>query len=152
MQRIGLEESRIISAVLGFISLVVVTVVLNFYGSPRIKKKAKLLQKNFKIVGSFNIFGSVFVFSYLMGTSYDYRLVITFPIFMALYSVCENVKEKIILLILMLLIMYGGNLPYNLNTGVLPLNAISDLVIMAFSSIILLLLLKSNLRENVSYK
>jgi ABC-type multidrug transport system permease subunit len=87
-----------------------------------------------------------------MGTSYDYRLVITFPIFLVLYSVCETVKEKLIILLLMLSIMYGGNLPFKLSGGGMIFNAISDAVLVAFTSLISLILLKLNLGKNVSYK
>jgi hypothetical protein len=152
MQRVGFEESKFLSALLGFIILLAASVVMNVCISPRIEEKVTQLGKNFKIVGSFNMFASIFIFSYLMGTSYDYRLVITFPIFLVLYSVCETVKEKLIILLLMLSIMYGGNLPFKLSGGGMIFNAISDAVLVAFTSLISLILLKLNLGKNVSYK
>ena len=152
MERAGFEESRIVSALLGFIVLLTVSIVMNICISPQFEKRVTLLGKNFKIIGSFNMFVSIFIFSYLLGTSYDYRLVITFPIFIALYSVCETTKERLIILFLMLSIMYGGNLPFKLSAGGMFLNAISDAVLAAFTSVILLILLKLNLGKNVSYK
>jgi hypothetical protein len=152
LQRLGFEEPRIVSALIGLVFLLAVSVVLNFFVGKQIYKKAKLLHENYQDVGSFNMFVSVFVFSYLMGTSYDYRLVITFPIFMALYYVSENSSEKFIVFFLMLSIMYGGDLPFKLSTMGLVFNTISDAIIMVFTSLILLLLFDLNRRKSVRFK
>ena len=108
----------------------------------QIKDIAFKIRLSNKFEDSFVLFSAIFLFSYLVGTSYDYRLVMTFPLFLIFFATCNSPRSQVGLVSMMFSILYGGELVSRFGYIGITLNLLSDAIIMLFSSLVLLLLLQ----------
>lgn len=143
----GIKESKIAGFLLGLILLIGLTIALKILIIKRLEKTVNFLHKNIELKELFNLFGLVFAFTFLVGTSFDMRLVILFPLSIIFYLFCETKTERTFTLVMMFLIMYGGPLAGYLRYFGKPLNLISDALILLLSSSILLILIQVNWRK-----
>ena len=145
-----LRESRIAGFLLGLILLIALTAVIKILFTKRIEKAVNFLCENSELKEPFNLFGMVFAFTFLVGTSYDMRLVVLFPLSIVFYLLCETQIERTFMLVLMFLIMYGGHLAYDLIYFGKLLNFVSDASLLLLSSAILLILAQVNWKKRES--
>jgi hypothetical protein len=141
-QKLHMDDSRFFSGVLGLGLFLSLTFFLwRFFSGYISVLSLRILQSDsYKV--DFQVFGTIFIFSYFVGTSYDYRLVMTFPIFLVLLSGMVSKKEKVTLGVFLIGVMYGGHLLSPLGSLGIILNSASDLLILFSTSLLLLILVK----------
>ena len=148
-QKFNIRDSREMSAILGFFLFVVLSIVLWKLFKRKIYEIAETISHSESYCLDFQLFGFVFVFSYLVGTSYDYRLVISFPLFMILFSLSLSIRAKVLLASLMIGIMYGGHVLNRLDSLGILLNTVSDGLILISVSLLLVILVRMNVSRIV---
>jgi hypothetical protein len=141
-QKFHMDDSRLFSGVLGFSLFLFLTLFLWRYFGGYISVLAHRILGNDSYKVDFQVFGTIFVFSYFVGTSYDYRLVMTFPLFLVLISGMASKKERVALGVVLIGVMYGGHLLSPLGHLGIILNSASDLLILFSTSLLLLILVK----------
>lgn len=151
-QKFQIPDSRNLAAISGILLFVAVSIILWRLFGLNIRLIAETIRDSDSFNSDFQLFGSVFVLSYLVGTSYDYRLVICLPIFMILFSLALSLKEKVFFLGLSVSIMYGGHLLYRLDSIGVLLNTVSDGLILLSTSTLFLILVQLNLSRIVRHK
>jgi hypothetical protein len=144
---VDIRESRIAGFLLGLIVLATLTSALKILFTIRIEKAVNFLNENIELKQPFNLFGLVFAFTFLVGTSFDMRLVMLFPLSIIFYLLCETQTERAFILVLMFITMYGGHLAYDLSYFGKSLNLMGDASILLLSSAILLILVQVNWRK-----
>ena len=151
-QKFDIPDSRNLSVISGFLLFVAASMILWRLFGQNISIIAETIRNSDSFNSDFQLFGSVFVLSYLVGTSYDYRLVICLPIFLILFSLALSLKDKVFLLGLSVSIMYGGHLLYHLDSIGVLLNTVSDSLILLSTSTLFLILVQLNLSRIVRHK
>lgn len=141
-QKLHMDDSRVLSGVLGFSLFLSLTLFLRRFFSGYISVLALRILQSDSYKVDFQVFGTIFIFSYFVGTSYDYRLVMTFPLFLVLLSVMVSKQEKVTLGVFLIGVMYGGHLLSPLGSLGIILNSVSDLLILFSTSLLLLILVK----------
>ena len=141
-QKFGMPDSKIAAIALGLLFLIFVTIFCKIAFSKYINQVTFLIRKHSELEKLFIMFGVTFVTTYLMGTSYDYRLVITFPLFLTFYLSSQSRSEKRLVFISALFVMYAGHLTFKLTQVGMLLNCLGDVFITLFTSLVTLVLLQ----------
>ncbi len=141
-QKFGIPDSRFAAISLGLFILIFVTVFCKIVFSKYLDQVTALIRKNSEFEKYFIMFGVTFVTTYLMGTSYDYRLVITFPLFMTFYFSCQLRSEKLLVFFSALFVMYGGHLTFKITQGGMLLNCLGDAFLTLFCSLVSLVVIQ----------
>ena len=126
-QKLHHLEGRILGAIisLSIFSFAVLVVRISFRDS--LLKFGETFRGDPLAFGIFRLFSILFLGSYLLGTSFDYRLVVLIPVAIALTANIRNTFDFSLALFLVISIFYGGHLaPLIFNIG-------SDFVMFVFS-------------------
>jgi hypothetical protein len=118
----------------------IVTLMFWLFFKARIATLSRAIETDGELSPVFCLFGLAFVTSYLVGTSYDYRLILSLPIFMILLNVLPSATQKFTIFLFLLLTMYGGHLLAEVHSIGIILNIFCDAVIMIFVSLQFLIL------------
>lgn len=148
-QKLHIILSRESTALIGIVSMICVAFIVWKLFRHGIQTIAKKVATSGDFNFSFQVFALINLLSYLVGTSYDYRLVISMPLFMILFSLYSCSSEKSFLVITLVSILYGGHLLSRLGTLGVLLNTLSDAIILVavtFLSLILIQLNQSRIR------
>lgn len=149
-QKLGISSPQSLVVVTSLILFGLTTVIIwRLFGS-QIDTCAKTIHKVADLTPDFSLFGITFLSSYLVGTSYDYRLVFSFPLFMILVAVLPTAMQKLIVVLFLLLTMYGGHLVAEVYAVGIMFNVFCDAMIMISASFLLLILTHLVKNQNLS--
>lgn len=143
-QKLHIDLSREAATFIGIVSMLCVGLALWKLFRNGIQTIANKIASTDDFNFSFQMFSLIVLLSYLVGTSYDYRLVISMPLFMILFSLQSGRGGKSLVLITLISILYGGHLLSRLGTLGLLLNTLSDAIILAAVTFISLILVQLN--------
>ena len=149
-QIFGFAGSKSLAAILGWLMFFMTVLFMKYLIAGWVLDLGKMLCARPKLMTVFQIFGLAFLFTYLVGTSYDLRLILLLPIFLCLTILLTYRLQKISLIGIIIVIMYGGQLTSGLGKFGLLLNMTSDLTLMIFTSL-LFLLIWGNLFETIKH-
>ena len=139
-QKFQISVSRESAGLLGFLSVIIAGLIIRKFFRNEIQKTARKIESSGDFNFSFQLFALIFLLSYFVGTSYDYRLVLSMPLFMILFALHQGNIEKSLIVLFLISILYGGHLLSRFGSLGILLNTISDAIIllaMTFLSIIL---------------
>ena len=105
----GIDESKSIALFCGYSLLVASVIFFRRYFSDIICKTQSLLRVNLAVWNTFGIFSIIFLASFLMGTAFDYRMILLLPIFVVLIISAGSGKERLGIFCVMLVPMFGGH-------------------------------------------
>jgi hypothetical protein len=139
-QKFQTTGSRELAAFFGVFLFVGVSVFLWKLLYRNIKEVSEKIRLSDEFNTDFQLFALVFIFSYLVGTSYDYRLVISFPLFLILRYMVISKKGGILLVGVLIGVMYGGQLLSGFGPIGILLVSLSDTLILVSTSLLFLIL------------
>ena len=152
-QKLNLSDSKTIALLSGWILFALSCVILFRLLRVHLLTNIFVLNQNKDVTQLWGIFLPILLLSYLLGTSFDYRLVLLFPI------VCTSIslfQKNLVgwLLVIVVVFVYGGHFSMRFPVIGLGLNIASDLLMIPVFSLLFLvsfhLLSKANLLQTFS--
>jgi hypothetical protein len=149
-QVIGFEGSKTLAIILGWMIFSLVVFLIKFVLVTQVNNFQEMLSLNSKILVLVQGFGSAFLFTYLVGTSYDLRLILLLPVFLSFALSTRKYRGIICLITSVFVIMFGGQFTSEFGKIGLFLNILSDFVLTIFSSFLFLLIWQS-IRRRIGF-
>jgi hypothetical protein len=143
-QIFGVPDSKPLATALGWLFFLVLVFLIRFFLLDFTTNFKTALGEKLNLLFPITIFGSAFLFTYLIGTSYDLRLVLLLPVFLSLGVLLRTKLQRIFLIGIIFIIMYGGQYTSGFGKFGLLLNMVSDVFLMLFSAF-LFVLISSNI-------
>lgn len=147
LSAIGLDQTSLYAVLFGIIIFYITLVFCKVHLLRQLSITFDYIQKRNELESLFSLFALVFLATYFIGTSFDYRLVILFPIFLTLYCAFDLIYERLILCLIILLMMYGSFSASHFGMVGLFLNIIADLFLSIFCSFLLIVLTRIYLKN-----
>lgn len=147
-QVLGIEESKLLAALVGWSIFAFLVLILFHLYRARIRSLQVRVQNSLFIEVSLGVFGASFLFSFLVGASYDLRLVLLFPVIVCLFVLTATISQQIALVCTVCFVMYGGQLTSSLGDFGLAISLCSDLVLSIFSAFLFLLIFPNVKEKN----
>jgi hypothetical protein len=126
-QKLHHPEGRILSAALSIFIFFIAVLLERKTLKSLLTKIHQDLSRNTETFNPFSLFSLVFLGSYLLGTSFDYRLILLFPVVIGFIPMLTKFSYFLIAIFLIIAIFYGGHL------APLLVNIASDFVLFIFS-------------------
>jgi hypothetical protein len=139
-QFLGFEESKPIAAIVGWTIFASLVFLLSKFLRVRLTDLRAQVQTSTSLKVPLVIFGAPFLFSFLVGASYDLRLVLLLPVIICLFVLSATINQQILLVGTVLSIMYGGQLTSSFGNFGFLINMCSDFILTFFSAFLLLLI------------
>jgi hypothetical protein len=139
-QKLNISESKIVALVSGWALFVLTCAILFIACKVRFLNISLVLAQNHEVKLLMKLLLPIILFSYLVGTSFDYRMVLLFPVLSTCISLVQNNLVGWILLIAAFF-LYGGHFAFNFSSIGLGLNIVSDLIMIPVFSFFFVLLL-----------
>ena len=144
-QVLGVAGSKSLATILGWSVFLITVLIMKFSFAGQLTNLGKTLSLNSNLLIVLQGFGSAFLFTYLVGTSYDLRLILLLPIFLSFACLTRNGRQNFSLIAILFVIMYGGQFTSGFGKVGLFLNFISDVSLSIFSSFLLLIIWQTSL-------
>jgi hypothetical protein len=136
-QFLGADQSKKIALLCGYVILISLTIILRIRCAKIIHRTRTSLELNITVWNSFGIFSVVFIATFLMGTSFDYRMILLLPIFVSLAASVVSGKERFVILCCMLISMFGGHYIPAIGALGVAINYFSDVSMLVGSAFLI---------------
>ena len=144
-QVLGLPGSKSLATLLGWFAFFITALIIKFSFAAQLTSFGKTLSLNSNSLFVLQGFGSAFLFTYLVGTSYDLRLILLLPVFLTFASLTKTGRQSYFLLGTVFMVMYGGQFTSGFGKVGLFLNTTSDVSLAIFSSFLFLIIWQNSL-------
>lgn len=143
LQIFGIDESKSLATILGWSIFSLSCLTIKLLYPKQLNQFGRALSLNSQLLLMVQVFGSAYLFSYLVGTSYDLRLIFLLPIFLSLATLIEHRRYLSCLIATLIAVMYGGQVTAGFGKGGLLVNIVGDVALSFFSSFLFLLIWQS---------
>jgi hypothetical protein len=144
-QVLGLPGSKSLATLLGWLAFFVTVFIMKFSFATQLTSFGKTLSLNSNSLFVLQGFGSAFLFTYLVGTSYDLRLILLLPVFLTFASLTRAGRQSFYLVGTVFIVMYGGQFTSGFGKVGLFVNIASDVSLSIFSSFLFLIIWRNSL-------
>ena len=151
-QIFGIDESKSLATISGWCIFSLSCLIIKIAYAKQLKQFGNVLSLNSKLLLIVQVFGSAYLFSYLVGTSYDLRLILLLPIFLSLATLTKRGRYLFLLVATLIAVMYGGQFTSGFGKGGLLVNIAGDVVLSFFASFLFLLIWQTLILRSLTSK